>query len=212
MIRDANIRKIVKHDPIIPFTDRIRELYMGKGVSTILVIGGSSEYWSYSDTIILMEDYVVKNVTDQVKRFDLVAYTAEEETAKWTGERYLIPKQTTQPFIYFQYVSNENAKKIIVDSYSADITLLTALTSENQLNTLAYMMERLLSDKKSDRANLMEVIQGFFKVMYTDEISNVPLSSNFKIDLWLEAVRPIDLFCCTNRMRGLNFMNKGCDI
>lgn len=212
MIRDASIRKVVKHDPIIPFTDRIRELYLEKGVSTILVIGGSSEYWSYSDTIILMDDYVAENITDRVKGFDLAACTTEEKVAKWMQERYLIPKQTTQPFIYFQYVSNENAKKIIIDSYSADITLLTALTSDNQLNTMAYMMERLLSDKKSNRADLMEIIQKVAATMYTAEIGNVPLSANFKIESWFEAVRPIDLFCCANRMRGLNFTNKGCDL
>ncbi len=38
MIRDINMRKIVEHEPIIPFTDRICELYSRCDVSTILVI------------------------------------------------------------------------------------------------------------------------------------------------------------------------------
>lgn len=44
MIRDALMRRIVKDEVIIPFTDRIRSITKQKGVSTILVIGGSGEY------------------------------------------------------------------------------------------------------------------------------------------------------------------------
>lgn len=208
MIRDANIRKIVKREPIIPFTDRVRGLYTEREVSTILVIGSSTEYLSYADTVILMDDYIARNITDKVKTLDLAECRVEETRAKWMEKRYLIPKQTYEPFIYFNYISNENTKKIILDEYNADITLLTALTSENQLNTLTYMMERLLTDQNSDRADLMEVIYKLFEDMYLNQIGEPSTSFNFKMESWFEAVRPIDVFCCVSRMRGLSFMNE----
>ena len=55
MIRDSNMRFVVKNEPIIPFTDRVRELYREKQISTILVIGGSSEYLAYADQVILLD-------------------------------------------------------------------------------------------------------------------------------------------------------------
>ncbi|MCM1224154.1 MAG: ABC-ATPase domain-containing protein, partial [Lachnospiraceae bacterium] len=54
MIRDKNMRHIVRDEPIIPFTDRVRELYEKEEVSTILVIGGSSEYLACADTVLLL--------------------------------------------------------------------------------------------------------------------------------------------------------------
>ena len=61
MIRDELMRKIVKDEVIIPFTDRIRSITEQKGVSTILVIGGSGEYLKIAD---LME-YHFSNEEDE---------------------------------------------------------------------------------------------------------------------------------------------------
>jgi len=103
MIRDSNMRKVVKKEPIIPFTDRVRELSRDKGVSTILVIGGSSEYLSYADTVILKDDYVARDITREVRTLsDLRAPVCEEMKAKWMDCRYLISKKTSQPFLYFK--------------------------------------------------------------------------------------------------------------
>lgn len=65
MIRDETMRRLVKKEPIIPFTDRISEL-ANMGISTILVIGGSGEYLKYAHRVLLLEDYLVSDVTEQV--------------------------------------------------------------------------------------------------------------------------------------------------
>lgn len=57
----------------------------------------------------------------------------------------------------FRSVTSENQKKIVLDEYSADITLLTTLISDYQLNTLSFMMEQLLTNKNSDRCTLPEM-------------------------------------------------------
>lgn len=120
MIRDGNMRKVVKKEPIIPFTDRMRELYTEKGVSTILVIGGSSEYLNYADTVLLMDDYIIYNLTAEVKLLNLPLSKNEVTPAKWPKNRYLIPQKTNQPFVYFHTISSKNAKKIMLDELSAD--------------------------------------------------------------------------------------------
>ena len=146
MIRDKNMRLVVKNEPIIPFTDRVRELCCEKNVSTILVIGGSSEYLSYADTVILMEDYLPHTITEDIQTLDLPEATHNETSANWASSRRLVPKETSKTFLYFKSVETENEKKIIFDEYSADITHLTALISGDQLNTLSCVMECLLTD------------------------------------------------------------------
>ncbi len=67
MIRDRKIQALIAKDkePITPFVDKVRQLYDDYGVSTILVMGGSGDYFSVADTVIAMADYQPKIVTQQ---------------------------------------------------------------------------------------------------------------------------------------------------
>ena len=53
MIRDARMQALVAADsePITPFIDRVRELYQEHGVSTVLVMGGSGDYFQVADHV-----------------------------------------------------------------------------------------------------------------------------------------------------------------
>ncbi len=65
MIRDRRMQSLVAKtkEPITPFIDRVRELYESFGVSTILVMGGSGDYFDAADRVILMHEYLPSDVT-----------------------------------------------------------------------------------------------------------------------------------------------------
>lgn len=65
MIRDARMQLLVQKEkePITPFIDRVRGLYENEGVSTILVIGGSGDYFEVADNVIMMDEYSPRDVT-----------------------------------------------------------------------------------------------------------------------------------------------------
>ncbi|MGP4106508.1 ABC-ATPase domain-containing protein [Virgibacillus sp. L01] len=69
MIRDHRMQQLVKKDkePITPFIDKIRQMRDQLDVSTILVMGGSGDYFAVADSIIMMEAYVPYNVTNDAK-------------------------------------------------------------------------------------------------------------------------------------------------
>lgn len=67
MIQDAVMKTLIEKEPITPFVERVRELYERRGVSTILVIGGSSEYLQAADRIYMMQDFCLSQVTEQAK-------------------------------------------------------------------------------------------------------------------------------------------------
>jgi hypothetical protein len=209
MMRDKNMRLVVEKEPIIPYTDRIRELYEDKDVSAVLVIGGSSEYLSYADTVILMDDYTAKDITVYVQSLDsLPKQNTEKQPACWTKERYMVPIETNKEFIYFNTITTENAKKIILDEYSSDITLLTSLISENQLSALAYIMEQLLVLKNTDKHELPQIINNITGKLFSNNASDnieMSVSYNFKSERWFENVRNLDVFCAVSRMRGIIF-------
>lgn len=69
MIRDARMQALIasEHEPITPFIDRARQLHRDLGVSTMVVVGGSGDYFDVADTIIAMRDYVPREVTAQAR-------------------------------------------------------------------------------------------------------------------------------------------------
>ena len=87
MIRDYNMHLVVKNDPIIPFTNRIKEIYNDYDASTILVIGGSSVYLNYANCVILLEDYIPKDITSFVKTLDLMKVVEEPDKTNFISKR-----------------------------------------------------------------------------------------------------------------------------
>jgi len=65
MIRDQRMQQLVVKDqePITPFVDRVRQLYAQQGISTVLVMGGSGDYFSEAHQVIQMINYRPKDVT-----------------------------------------------------------------------------------------------------------------------------------------------------
>lgn len=204
MIRDRNMRLIVKNEPIIPFTDRVLELNRDKSVSTILVIGGSSEYLTYADTVILMDDYLPKNITGEIGALNLPVQTAKENAASFTSSRVLLPRATNQPFLYFKAVKTENEKKIILDDYSSDITHLSAVVTGQQMNMLSSIAEQLLCDKESDSEEIMNKIRKRCQLCIDSNFEDMSILPD-AAGRFYEAVRPLDVFCCISRMRGVMF-------
>ncbi|MEB3268203.1 MAG: P-loop domain-containing protein, partial [Leptolyngbya sp.] len=69
MIRDRRMQALIAKDrePITPFVDKVRQLYEDHGVSTLLVMGGSGDYFDMADTVIALDSYVPQDVTLQAR-------------------------------------------------------------------------------------------------------------------------------------------------
>lgn len=69
MIRDRRMQALVpgEMEPITPFVDRVRALYEERGVSTILVIGGSGDYLDVADRVIRMDGFRAADVTERAR-------------------------------------------------------------------------------------------------------------------------------------------------
>jgi predicted ABC-class ATPase len=69
MVRDARMQALVhkEHEPITPFVDRVRELYEQWDVSTVLVMGGSGDYFDAADHVIAMRDYRPLEATSEAR-------------------------------------------------------------------------------------------------------------------------------------------------
>ncbi len=69
MIRDRRMQTLVEKDkePITPFIDRVREIHQNFDCSTVIVVGGSGDYFDVADTVVQMDHYLPRVVTGRAK-------------------------------------------------------------------------------------------------------------------------------------------------
>lgn len=70
MIRDERMRSLVadEKEPITPLLHRIRELHKENGISSIVIMGGSGDYFDVANTVIMMDTYRPVDVTEQARK------------------------------------------------------------------------------------------------------------------------------------------------
>jgi len=114
MIRDMRMQKLVakNKEPITPFIDKVQQLYSDLGVSTILVIGGSGDYFDVADTVIMMDEYKPRDVSQEARS---IASDYKTLRQKEGGEAFgEVLKRKPQP----QSFNPRKGKKVKIKSRS----------------------------------------------------------------------------------------------
>ena len=210
MIRDELMRRIVKNEVIIPFTDRIRSITEQKGVSTILVIGGSGEYLKIADTVILMHEYVASDVTGEVKALGLTVCEGEKtnDTEIFVSGRMVCLTGEGTKSLLLQTVCTEDSKKVICGEYSVDMTAVSSLQTNEQLHSLAWVLRNLLSKEEESEECLNDFGDEYVKRLFAELEKEQKTSNPVYRGWWFDEIRKEDVLMCVNRARGICFAAK----
>ncbi|MCM1118088.1 MAG: ABC-ATPase domain-containing protein [bacterium] len=204
MIRDRLMRQLVRREPIVPYTDRIREL-SERDISTILVIGGSGEYLQYADCVLLLEDYQVYDKTLELRELLACGNSSDnkdsdERTHRWTEWKSLPStfrlEQNTGYTVQF-----DHERRISLGEITADLTRLTALEAPGQLYTLAWLLEMLLTQDWQQDEDLKSCCERLVQNLFEDSRDVVLTSRTHQYELQLEEVRCLDLLLAAFRLR-----------
>ena len=157
MIRDGLMKALIEREPITPFTDRVRQL-AAKGVSTILVIGGSGEYLSVADRIYLMDEFVIRDATDKAKSIAPVL-GAEPAPAGWSVRRAMRGGAfSTYPRgIGRERLEVSDTGFIIAGDERIDLRALHNLATPAQVDALAFMLRCLMRGTEDSMTELEEL-------------------------------------------------------
>ncbi|BFT72571.1 P-loop domain-containing protein [Paenibacillus sp. P36] len=209
MIQDNKMRLLIKSEPITPFTERVRELYEVAHVSSVLVIGGSGEFLSVADQIILMDNFVPKNVTQEAKNLCKHEKPRERITpTNWDIER----KITTDHFS--SYPQGSGTEKLMVSPMGylmigeeqIDIRGLYNITSQAQLAAIAFLIRKLAVSNQDHLILLHEKINKALHDMEREGV-DIVFSTFFPgFERWLELPRFHEVLSVINRMKHLNFV------
>lgn len=205
MIRDDLMQRVVSRDaePIIPFIDRIRELYDSYGISTILVAGSCGSYFHKSDCIVQMKKYAPVEITVFAKK--------EAENYPYsTGD---LPAATAPDFRRIvkrdDAFARENRIKMRTDGTDGfsinktevDLRYVEQLVDSEQLTSLAHMLKSMKLHDFDGKKTLQEAIAGIYRRIEAKGFSVFAGGEYLPGNLAMP--RPQELYAAINRCREL---------
>lgn len=210
MIRDRMMKALIEKEPITPFTDRVNELYKTRGVSTILVIGGSGEYLSIADKVYMMEDYLIRDVTERSKDIcrSCNVTAALPAPADWQQSRTLYSDRFTS------YPEGSGTEKlevsdmgfIIIGDERIDVRGLHDIVSPRQLDTLGFMLRYLELTNADRKIDIDKKINDMYKRIDEEGIDFLYSTFFTTCKRFLDLTRKQELTALINRMRRINMV------
>ena len=206
MIRDELMQRVVNREsePIIPFIDRVEELFRVYGISTILVAGSSGAYFHKADCILQMKQYEPVDITELAKN-EAAAYPIV--TAPEKEHRALEENRVAKPDMS---LCNDDRMKLKVmgkDGFSfnretVDLRYVEQLTDSEQLAALAYLLKYAELHLFDGKKNLKDVVEQLEQKLMTEGLAAVCESSY--VPTGLAMPRKQEIFACINRYRKLH--------
>ncbi len=146
LIRDARMQALISKgkEPITPFIDKVRTLFRDHGVSTILVLGGSGDYFDVADRVIALDSYRVYDVTDKAKEIAAMYPTGRKEEGGM-GFGSITPRKVLRKGFFPRSrrtkVRSRGIKEISFGDELVDVSFVEQIASDTQLRCIASIMK-----------------------------------------------------------------------
>jgi len=230
------MKELIKREPITPFTDRVRQLYGEAGISTILVVGGSGEYLSVADNVIMMDEFHALNATEQAKEI----YKNVKNINGSVGARIARPQNIPETDDQWSPLQSNKCewfseRRLITEkftSYPKESEDAYSGTERLEISDMGFI---IIGDEKIDVRNLHNFISfaqinavgymlRYLELSSREAVSDIQKivddlydiiekkgvesihSTFFNCERWLDMPRKCELYAVINRMRFVDFI------
>ena len=166
MIRDELMQRVVSRDvePIIPFIDRVRELYEDYGISTILVAGSCGSYFHKADCIIQMNKYQPVEITALAKK-EAEGYpytTGKLDRSAEPNFKRVVKKDTAFAKDDRIKLRTDGLDGFSVNREEVDMRYVEQLADSEQLTSLSYMIKYMKLQVFDGKKTLKEAVEELY--------------------------------------------------
>lgn len=204
MIRDARMQALIEKDqePITPFIDRARQLHDRLGVSTVVVVGGSGDYFDVADTVIAMRSYRPGDVTAEAAEVaERLPTRRASEGGSW---RPIRPRELDPTSIHASRgrralsIRVRSVDRVEFGTEVVDLGGVEQLVEEAQSRAIAYAVARAADRARRDGITLGEAVGAVEAEIEREGLQVVHPHAIGE----LSAFRPFELMAFVNRLRG----------
>jgi predicted ABC-class ATPase len=205
MIRDHRMQELVSKDrePITPFIDKIQQLYGDLGVSTVLVIGGSGDYFDVADCVICMVEYKPLDMTHEARS---IAQKHKAERKPEGGEHFgKIAKRIPQARSFDPRrgkkavkIVPKGLKTILFGVHPIDLSGIEQIVDTSQTRAIGEAVNYAVKymDGKKSLAAVVDAVMVDVKTKGLDVLSPRPVGD-------FAGFRGLELAAAVNRLRTL---------
>lgn len=207
MIRDRRMQALVekRHEPITPFVDQVQRLYQDHGVSTVLVMGGSGDYFDVADTIIAMVEYMPQEVAEEARA---IARKYPTDRVSEGGDHFgpiperiplsesLDPRKGRREM----HLKARGTRSLLFGRDEIDLSHVEQIVEDGQVKAIGYAMayaRQRYMDGGTPLREILGQVQSDVQQMGLDGISPIPYPPD------LVGFRVQELAAAVNRLRTL---------
>lgn len=204
MIRDDRMRQLIPADrePITLFVDRVRPLFTERGVSTVLVAGGSGAFFEVADQVIALQDYQLREVTAQAHRIAADHQATTSRPAVFTANPARVPRRASlHPAKKTKPARSRGHRTIQYGREDIDLTAVAQLVDPAQTEALAKALDRLAEQADGER-DIPALVAAIVKRLDAEGLD--VLSSRPGHPGHLARPRTHEIHAAINRYRGLS--------
>jgi predicted ABC-class ATPase len=210
MIRDHRMQELVSKDkePITPFIDKVYQLYKEAGISTLLVMGGSGDYFDVADRVVCMVEYKPYDVTEQARA---IAEKSRTERKSEGGKHFGVVSERIPLAHSFDpsrgkrdvKISPKGLQSIAFGTHTIDLGAVEQLVDTSQTRAIGdaiYHATKFMDGKRT----LREIIDAVLKDIMErglNVLSSMPVGD-------YAAFRGLEFAAAINRLRTLSVQKK----
>lgn len=205
LIRDARMRELVatEREPITPLVDRVSALATERGVSTVLVMGGSGDYLDVADRVLLMDSYRLEDATERARE---VAAAAPRETTALAGfpeatGRVPLPGLDDAGRRSPLKVRSRGTESLSLDREEIDVSDVAGIVDPGQAEAVARALRALLERRFDGESTLAECLADLDALLDAEGLD--ALGGRMERPAFLARPRAVDVAAAVNRYRSL---------
>jgi predicted ABC-class ATPase len=202
MIRDSRMQRLIPRgrEPLVPFVERIQPLSRDRGVSTVLVMGGSGDYLSVADTVIMMDAYRPSEVTERAHQLGSRGGERAMEHSGFpqTAQRVHDPASISAHVKGKRKITARGRDRLSFGADDIELSAVEQLADTSQVTgiglALAHLVDEALLDGKRTLAEALAALRGDLDDRGADAIAH-GYAGDFAVP------RPLEVAAALNRLR-----------
>jgi predicted ABC-class ATPase len=210
MIRDKRMQALVskEKEPITPLVHRIRDLYQDNAVSVTLVMGGTGDFFGVADTVIMMDNYIAKDVSSEAKKLahDVIPKGISFPPIKAQHLRIAPPHCLSPKYNDYREKIQAIDKRILrYGQAEIDVSQVEQLVDKAQLTAIGYLIRYYQQQLMQKDPEALDIVVGLQKALADIELEGMDCLTPY-ITGTLAMPRIYELLATVNRMRVLEII------
>ena len=201
LIRDQRMRALVssEREPITPLVDRIRALHRERGISTLIVMGGSGDYLDVADQVLIMDSYRLVDATAQARQVCASQPRVDTSLPDFPLPARRLPQRPEAKRRGPSRTRALGTQRLVLDRHEVDVADVSDLVDEGQALAVAWALRALLERHFDGRTSLPQALAQVAK-----RLDDVGLDAPGEAHpAFLVRPRLVDVGAAVNRLRSL---------